>query len=299
MISNVFTEFYKAIGHKTYSSVSSDWVEIQRGMLLSVPFHRIISPSESELDELIADSNVLGVRFPTAHDSYGFQSSLTMCRTIDYGMDNLTSKARNQVRKGKNNFEIRAVALSELLSDGLNLNKKTFARQKREDPKSDKNVWDKICNACFSIEGVKVFGAYYENRLAAYMIVLETPTAAEIIIQNSDSDVLNLCPNNILAYSVTNSYLSTNGVNLPVCYGLGSLEVTQSLDHFKSIMGYDFEPIKQRIVFNRKIRPFLNFGTLHILNFLQSKIFKKNYFIRKCHGLLSCYLNQTIGNNHV
>ena len=137
------------------------------------------------------------------------------------------------------------------------------------------------------------------NNLAAYMVVLETPTAAEIIIQNSDSDLLNLCPNNILAYTVTRDYLSADGPALPVCYGLGSLEITQSLDHFKSIMGYDLESIKQRIVFNRKIRPFLNSGALHILDLLQSKLFKKNYFIRKCHGLLSCYLNQTSGTNHV
>lgn len=299
MKDTVFNDFYKSIGHKTYSSASSDWIEIQRGMLLSVPFHRIITPSESELEKLFADSKVLGVRFPTVPNGYGFNSSLTMCRKADYGMSSLTSKARNQVRKGQNNFEIRDVSYPELLTDGLGLNKKTFARQKRDDPKSDEKVWEKICGACFSVAGVKVYGAYYEKRLAAYMIVLETATAAEIIIQNSDSDLLSLCPNNVLAYTVTSKYLSANGTVLPVCYGLGSLEVTESLDHFKAIMGYDFEPIKQRLVFNRKIRPFLKPVTLHMLSLLKSKVFKKNYFIRKCHGLLSCYLGQTIGTDHV
>jgi len=298
MNDNVSLHYFREIGHRTFTSESSDWVEIQRGMLISIPFYRLITPSEDELTELIARSGVLGVRYPTSIAGFGFASSLIICRKLDYDLMALTSKSRNQVRKGLKNFEIRTVSFHELATEGLCLNRKTFTRQNRNDPKSDKKYWNKICEACYNTQGIIVYGAYHKNSLAAYMIVLETSNAAEIIIQNSDTEHLGLCPNNILTFTVTSHYLSSNGPAIPVCYGLSSLEATPSLDRFKSNMGYDFEPIKQRLVFSRKIKPFLNTTTLSFLNWSQSNLLKKNYFIRKCHALLDRYLAQSTGNNH-
>jgi hypothetical protein len=289
MPSDIFTKYFSTVGVKVFTSDSSDWCEIQRGMLLSIPFHKLVEPSEKELDDLLLKSGAFGLRYPTKSTNYGFDSYLTMCHDFEYGMDSLTSKARNQVRKGLKYFEVRDVNHDDLLEQGLTLNRKTFDRQHRSDPKANMDYWSKICKACYEVEGVSVTGAFLGDRLAAYMIILETGQVAEIIIQNSDTELLKMCPNNVLTYQVTQKYL---GNRIPVCYGLGSLEQTDTLNHFKSSMGYREQGIKQRIYFNAKLQFFARPLVLNSLLFLQKTMLRRNYFIRKTTGLLKCYIHQ-------
>lgn len=287
---SIFSKYFSSIGVKLLTSASSDWCEIQRGMLISIPFHKLIDPSQKELDDLLLRSGAFALRFPTSTSNYGFNSFLTMCRDFEYGMDSLSGKARNQLRKGQKYFEIRKVTHDELIKQGLILNRKTFDRQHRSDPKADIDHWKKVCKACYDIEGISVTGAFHENILAAYMVILETGPVAEIIIQNSDTEFLKMCPNNVLTYHVTQHYLSNY---TPVCYGLGSLEQTNALNHYKESMGYQNEQIKQRIYFRASVSLIINVATLNTLLFLQHFLFKRNYLVRKTTGVIKCYLSQS------
>lgn len=287
-----FTEFYRRIGYNIYTSDSCDWCELQTGMLLAMPFHALIHPSQRELDGLLKRSRTLGLRYPTDSVSYGFISTRPMCRTIGYDLGTLSAKARNQVRKGQANFEIAAVPHDILHREGLSLNRQTLVRQGRQDPKADPTLWDRICRACSDSEGVEVWGAFRDRQLAAYLIVVECPDAVEIVIQNSDSEQLKLCPNNALTFHVTQYYLNRSQRPLPVSYGLGSLEATASLDHFKSNMGYTLEPIKQHLYFRPCARWLLGPGTEALLRLLARTVLPQNYAVRKSLGIVTCYRSQ-------
>ncbi len=290
---SIFYTFYQNAGFKVYTSRSSEWCEIQHGMLISIPYHRLIDPDKDELDGLLKESGAWGLRFPTNLENFGFASNLQVCRQVGYDYQFLNSNVRRKVRKGEKCCEVRPVGLQELKTDGYRLCLLTLQRQKRDDPKADVEYWNRICDGLFKTDGVNILGVYCEDRLAAFAIILETETMAELIIQNSDSELLHCYPNNLLSYYFTWHYLTENKNPLPVCYGLGSLEETPRLDHFKTEMGYVLEPIKQRLYFRKELRFFLRPSFYYIANFVNKNLVKgRSYKFDKICAIFKRYLEQ-------
>jgi len=292
MKDTVFTGFFRNAGFRVFESPSTDWVEVQKGVLLSIPYHRRVDPSDEELDELLQRAGAIALRYPTSVDKYGFDSNLQMCRTVGYSLEQLKRQARQQVNKGEVHFTFREITAEDFTDEKLILVRKTCARQKRHDPKEKPEYWRKLCDAARNTPGAAEFGVFGERGLAASLLVLETPTAAEFIIQCSDPEMLPLGVNNFLTYCATRRYMTELDPPLPVCYGLGSLEETPALDQYKVGMGYTLEPIKQRIYIRRSVRWLVNRYTLAVLAALASFGFAKSYHLRKTIGLFSRYLEQ-------
>lgn len=290
---SVFYEFYSNAGFKVYTSPSGEWCEIQHGMLISIPYHRLINPKEEELEYLLKVSGTWGLRYPTEIDNYGFLSKLEVCDHFGYDLQVLKHKFRNRVVRGKQYCEIRPVSIEELKDEGYKLNLSTLERQNRNDPKGNLEYWYKICNGLAKSSGVNILGAYFQDRLAAYVVILETPSMTEMIIQNSDSELLSYCPNNLLTYYVTWHYLTERSNPVPICYGLGSLEDTYSLDRYKMGMGYVMRPIKQRLYFRRGVRLFLRPSLIYLGELINKHIIKRrSYKLDKICAMLKRYLEQ-------
>lgn len=286
-------EFFRNAGFKVYCSPSAEWYMIQEGMLMSIPYNKLISPSSKELDILLKESGALGLRFPTDVENYGFESKIEICENYDYGLQYLKHDAKNRVNKGQKNCEFKSVTVEELRSEGFQLNLKTLDRQGRKDPKGNRKYWDRICDGLSITSGVKIWGSYCQNHLAAYVVVFEMPEITEMVIQNSDSDYLQYCPNNLLTYNVARHYLVETEKKVPLCYGLGSLEETPGLDDYKIRMGFTLKPIKQQIYFRKEIRWLLCPSLLKTFRFFNLNIFKgKNYKFDKSYALLKRYLEQ-------
>ena len=96
----------------------------------------------------------------------------------------------------------------------------------------------------------------------------------------------------MLTFQATRRYLTERENALPICYGLGSLEETPSLDRYKTGMGYELEPIKQRIYIRKDLRWLINSYTLSILNIIAKLGFTKNYKLTKSIGIIKRYLSQ-------
>lgn len=290
---SVFYKFYSNAGFKVYSSQSAEWCELQHRMLISIPYHHLINPTNEELDQLLKVSGAWGLRFPTGIDNYGFLSKLEICEHYGYDLQFIQHKFRNRVAKGEQYCEIRPVSIQELKTEGYRLNLCTFERQRRNDPKANIEYWHKICDGLAKTEGVDIIGAYYKDRLASYVVILETSSMIEMIIQNSDTELLTYCPNNLLTYYVTWYYLTKRSNPVPICYGLGSLEETPSLDRYKKGMGYIMHPIKQRLYFRRGVRLFLRPSLLYIGNLINKYIVKgRSYVLDKGCAILKRYLEQ-------
>lgn len=288
-----FYEFYRNAEFKVYTSDSGEWCELQHGMLISIPYHHLINPTQEELDQLLKISGAWGLRFPTKIDNYGFMSKLEVCENFSYDLKSLQHKFRNRVVKGEQYCEVRPVSIQELKNEGYRLNLRTLERQKRNDPKSNVEYWNRICDGLAKTNGTNILGAYYQDRLAAYVVILETTSMVEMIIQNSDSELLKYCPNNLLTYYVTWYYLTKRSNPVPICYGLGSLEDTPNLDRYKKGMGYEMQPIKQRLYFRRGVRLLLRPSFLIMGNLLNKHIVKgRSYKLDKSCAILKRYFEQ-------
>ncbi|MDR3591530.1 MAG: hypothetical protein P4N41_17890 [Negativicutes bacterium] len=291
MDTKIWSDFFRAIGHKVFSSQSSDWYEVQKGMLFSIPYHHLIDPSKDELDDLLERSGAIALRYPTHTTGFGFDSTLAMCDARGYSLDTLNRKVRNRVKKGAANFDVRQFDITELKMEALALNKITCARQNRNDPKTNINYWTRLCESVKSA-GVIAVGAFAQERLGAYALVIETPPTVEIILQCSDTELLDLCPNNILTYEITRKYLEDPASQMVVSYGLGSLEETDSLDHFKIGMGYRLDAIKQCIYFRKKIGWIVNTPLLSFIESITKIGLHRNYYLRKGSCIIRRYLSQ-------
>ena len=73
-----------------------------------------------------------------------------------------------------------------------------------------------------------------------------------------------------------------------ILYGLHSLDAPSSVDEYKIRMGYTAKPVRQRVVFNPYVRPFLNPVTMGFAHGLQ-RIAPGNPTLSKAEGMLRFY----------
>ena len=147
-------------------------------------------------------------------------------------------------------------------------------------------------NTTNEIEDVSAWGAFVQGRLAAFLIsVTAEGNWQEWIVNHSLTELRNKYANNALSFTVARHFL-TDQKSEGVCYGLGSLEETGQLDHFKKRMGWTVMPVKQRLVFSSKLALVSKLAKGPALK-LMNKLFPKNYTVRKASAMFRLYNQQS------
>ena len=284
-------EFFDRLGHKIIHSSNACWYEVQPGVLLSIPYYKLVEPTEQELQELIKSHKLQAIRFPTTLNNYGFISNIVINTNVNYDLTSLHQKARNQTRRALESCTVKQVDFDFLREHGLPLNIDTAQRQGRESQYAYSDYWQKFCGAAKVVEGVSAWGSFIDGQLAAFLVAVEAGDWVEWIVNHSSTVLRNKYPNNALAFTAAQYFFQTKKC-VGICYGLGSLEPTPELDHFKQRMGWRLEPVKQRLVFANKLalaaaiaqEPFLK---------LIGGLFPKSYKIRKTFAMIRLYRKQT------
>ncbi len=290
--SNPMVDFFERLGHRVVRSENSWWYEIQPRVFLSIPYYKPIEISDEETKELMEKYKLRAIRFPTTLSSFGFLSNITINTNKDYDMPSLHSKARNQTRRGLESCVVEQMDFDDLYEKGLSLNKSTAKRQGRESYYCDTEYWSKYCQAAKATEGVDAWGSFVEGRLASFLVTIKAVgNWSEWVLNHSDTNLLSIYPNNVLAFTVAQHLFQNQNIE-GICYGLGSLEETKHLDHFKKRMGWAVVPIKQRLVFSSKMRIVFSFAQEPCLKLL-CKCFPKNYSVRKASAMIRLYRQQT------
>ncbi|RKY10262.1 MAG: hypothetical protein DRP66_00135 [Planctomycetota bacterium] len=292
--SNPMVEFFERLGHKVIESNGAWWCEIQPKVLLALPFYKLIEPSEPEIDELMKKYKLRAMRYPAPLSAYGFVSSITVNTDKNYDMPSLHQKARNQTRRGLENCEVERLDFDWLIDNGLPLNISTAQRQRRESHYADPAYWRKYCRAAKAVDGVSAWGAFIEGNLAAFLIsVAAEGNWQEWVVNHSLTELRNKYANNALSFTVARHFLRDERSE-GICYGLGSLEETGKLDHFKKRMGWTVKPVKQRLVFSRSLS-MISALTQGPIPALIGKMFPQSYTVRKASAMLRLYRNQIRG----
>jgi hypothetical protein len=288
---DVMGEFFERLGHKIVRSANGTWYDVQPNVMFSYPYYKLISPSEDELRALVEERKLFAIRFPTSIDKFGFISNRVINTNKNYDFSSMHQKARNQTRRAMENCKVEQIEFDYLRIHGLALNEDTAKRQGRESQYAYEEYWQKYCMAAKAVDGVSAWGAFVDDRLAAFLIAVEADDWVEWIVNHSSTELRNRYPNNALAFVAAQYYFQKKNCN-GICYGLGSLEATPELDHFKERMGWVLDPIKQRIVFSKKIGLVTNIAQEPVLKLL-SVIFPKSYKVRKTSAMIRYYRKQT------
>lgn len=284
----VFAEFLARQGHHIVRTESCFWYDAQPGFYFYFPYHKLINPCEGELKHLLWDRPCIGARFFVPLDCVGKNSYTIVCSDKNYDITSVDADcARRQTRRGLEKFDIRQIEFNELAKLGIGLMHDTLARQGRNPNTWDERKWRLYCSATEGLKGFEAWGAFLGNNLASFMMTFQMEDHFTILQQSSATEYLHNYPNNALVFHVTKLKLASPTVNT-VSYGPQSLDAPESLDKFKFRMGFEKRPMKQRIIFNPLMCPFINGLTHKFVRFVSSAK-AENDTLRKLEGILRFY----------
>lgn len=157
-----------------------------------------------------------------------------------YSFESLSSKARNQTRRGLENVDIEKLPFSQNLERELfsvyaeNASRLNLFRSE----KKLRARWKKWCNVLYKSKEVDLWIASKNKNVLAFCVILRFNNSfAEVMLHRSSNNGLKLYPNNALVFTIGCYYFENNFKALS--YGLESFDKNFSgLDHFKKNMGF-------------------------------------------------------------
>lgn len=246
-----YAKYCRLIGYRVEETPHGVWIGISHGFFNRVPLYETTPPTEEESRSLFRRYPILGVFYAAEPGSRGRASHSYFVRDRDYGLNNLQKKARQHVRRGLENCQVRPMGFDELHSLGMPLNLDTLARQRRDDPiLSHPDRWACFCQAGEQVEGAQAWGAFVGGELAAYITLFRIGGVVNLIYQNSRTSLMKLHPNPTLTFTATQTMIRLPAVEA-VYAGPEWLTTSKGLDDYKRRLGYD----KEQVVFVVQLRP--------------------------------------------
>lgn len=245
--------FFCQRGRQIIEACGALWYSVPNRFLMSLPYQQSIEPSHEEINALLRFSGAFGVRFPS-QDWPGMPGGVYVYRGRGYALKSIHIKHRPRVRKGLQTFEIRPVDEADLLSQGIQVNRETMARQGHYDPEfGDADLWARFVTAMRNSPEIHAIGAFDGKRLSAYMITCREDGWLNILHQMSRQEDLKSFPNHALTYSVTKTASDDHSLE-GVSYGLVGLISNEGLHEYKLRFDYEVIPLNCVVV----LRPTLN-----------------------------------------
>ncbi|HEX6127085.1 MAG TPA: hypothetical protein VFZ23_17060 [Pyrinomonadaceae bacterium] len=240
----------RAQGRNVIRTESCWWYNVygQDRVYYSFPPNRKVNPDRREIKEIFRLApKAKAIRFIGSEETVGRDSYVWTCRS-PYDLGTLSSKARNQVRQGLRNCEVRPILLDKLTSAGQEAHADSM---KRMGLPPDKQVFGGHMVRSGAYEA---WGAFVGEKMAAYLVTFTVDDWVYIQIHRSVNELLKYRPNNALIFSVIKELLNRPGIST-VSYGWEPLYDLDSLDSFKVAMGSKKEPCKQAFVLSPSLAP--------------------------------------------
>ena len=288
MNAETMAEWFRRQGHHVFHAAGLYWYDQGPRVFQAFPYHRVIEPSERELNGLLLKNMAIGLRYSTTLDAqHGALSYHSVYENGHYTMQTLPRRARTAVRKGLRNMNVESISFDQLATEGWKLRYKTLERQGRTRAESE-DWWHRLCHSAEGLPGFEAWGAFCRGRLVAALLAVTCDACYTMLFQQSDSDYLHLGANNVLAYTITNQVTERPGIE-SVFYGLHSLDASEDVDTFKFRMGFTAKPVRQRVVFNPLLAPAFNRFSHALVQRLIDR-YPESSFLTKTEGMLRLYL---------
>lgn len=245
-------EFLERIGHQIREHQGVIWFDIFSRAYTTVPYDAPVSADLFDVKQVLGADGLMA-RYSCAADA-GVKSFQHVVTDRNYDMPTLINKARNKTRQGLRKCDARQIDPIELGDQGVQLHAETLLRQGRKLPDDFESYWKNYFAVAADSPAATAWAAYYEGRLAAYLISFRAGSKEYVSIVRSSQELLKHRPNNALLFTFLKETMAREEIS-EVSIGLQSLQPGgESLDLFKRGMGFEERPIGQRIELGRGLR---------------------------------------------
>ncbi|MCA9082728.1 MAG: hypothetical protein KDA81_01665 [Planctomycetaceae bacterium] len=292
MTPQYYAEFLQHIGHTVRQVGQTYWFDVAPRVYTPFPFELQLDPASLNINDVLQSDGLIaryGCRPELGVDSYRLVIS-----DRNYDLSSQTSKSRNQTRRGLEQCACGPVDLSTFHAEGLELNRNTLQRQGRKIPANFETYWQSYYAAAARCPAATAWGARHEGQLASYLISFRIGSVENICIVRSDASRLKHYPNNAMLFTFLRNRFEDPTVT-EVSIGLQSLLAgMEPLDHFKLGLGFQKQPMGQRIEFKRPWSRMLP-GSMASIMSRALKPWATHERIGRVSGLLSWYASQPNG----
>ena len=288
MNAEIFGEWLKRQGHHVIKTRTIYWYNAAPLVFQAFPYNWTVHPNDNELIGLLSRERGICLRYSTTVGSpVGCISYHAVCNRKSYGLLDLSSKTRQNVRTGLKSCTVEQIPLERLADEGWKIEADTCDRQGRKSQFTATGFRKRIL-AAKGLPGFEAWGAIVKGNLAAYILAFQMGDTIEMLMQACHRDFLKRRVNNALSFTLTQMFLNRNEIK-SIFHTLQSLDAPASIDEFKFRMGYVPMSVRQRVVFHPILKPFAVNRSYALLDAL-SKHKPKSRMIAKAKGLLRFYL---------
>jgi hypothetical protein len=231
---------------------------------------------------------IVALRFFSEFDCHRGMVSYQVVLRSPISLTKINDAARSDIRRGLRHCEVERFPCRRLAEEGWILQRETLERQGRASSMSQ-TEWKRICITAGNLQGFEAWGATHEGELVSSLLSFSMDNTVNILYQQSKTIQHKFRVNNALIYVFSNTMLERPGIR-QIFYGLHSLDAPSSVDQFKFRMGYSPLLVRQQVVFNPFIQPFINKSSYRIIKNISSS-WPNNLIAQKGTGLLRNYLN--------
>jgi hypothetical protein len=176
-----------------------------------------------------------------------------------YDINRLSSKARNQVRRGFERVIVKREAPSDFSSAYAIYCENLDRLKLLTDPEKRRKRWQRHIATITQGATTEFWAAHSQEtgEMLAFLVTNWTPYGLQIILQRSSATGYTAYANNALAFKVITDAFE-RGAQL-VSYGLQQYGIsTSGLDHFKLGMGFAPVPLQEHYAWHPLLRPFFS-----------------------------------------
>ena len=283
-----FAEWYRRQGHSVIRSDSSYWFDAGPRVYQAFPFGWLIEPSGDELGKLMRKHRIFSLRYSTPLQAPIGKVSYHVTLSNPYHLDLLRSQARNAVKRGLANSVVERIPFERVAEEGWNLQRDTLYRQGRSASLTEVD-WKRVCHSAIGLEGFEAWAALVDGEMAASVIICRIGDTFYVPYAFSQSKYLDLYVNNALFFSVSCNLLARDGIK-GIFFTVQSLDAPKSVDDFKFRMGLNAKAVRQRVVFNPLLEPFITPSSHSFISSLLKR-FPSKVALAKMEGMIRFYLN--------
>lgn len=254
-----FAEFWRAQGHRVVATQSCYWYNAGPLAFMSLPYHRLIQPSSTEITRVFLKGPAAVIRFPQVGDQEPSHGGIFLCANREYNLSCVEQRARRQTRRGLERCRIERVSFSYLAREGYRLIQETVVRQGRNGQGLSEPQWARYCAAAAHGADFEGWAAFVGGALAAFVVAALVEDHYTLLHQSSATEHLSEYPNNALVFVLTKASLLRAEVTC-VVYGLKSIAQIPRLDQFKVNMGFALRPTAECVRVNPLLQPVLKMG---------------------------------------
>lgn len=284
-----YAGFLERMGHTVRQIDGLWWFNTSRGVYTPFPYDRDVDASTVPLREVLGKDGLVA-RFGCPVEQ-GVTSYRILCDDPAYDFPSLRSRTRTQVRRGLETCQVEQVEFDVLGKHAIPLNADTLRRQGRRVPRNLETYWQKYYREAAVTQGAEAWGAFSENKLAAYVIAFTIGDVANMLIVRSALDQLKNFPNNALLFQFLHRRIRDPKIR-QIVYGYESIQQgLGSLDQFKTGMGFRLAPVGQRVELAGWVKPLVNRMTIGPATRLLQRI-SEGETSAKLQGILNWYHRQ-------